>query len=404
MDDRRFDELSRRVGALALPRLPRRGVLGFLGVASLAGTLGVALEPQLAAAAKCKDEGKKCDKKKCKKKDKKCCCKNLKCKNGRCEAKGPTCLTDADFADEWINFDSTPGPDTFNAPWGIDTDPDGNVYVTDRNNERVLVFNRNGGLRDEFGEEGEGGNEFDDPRGIGFNLNNNDNERLYVADPLQNDNDDRIRRFIGDLNDQDFGSNSADLGEDTGENDISPFGVAIDPDNRVWVVNQSVPGLIFLFDRNGGFVATFEPDLTASPGDDVLDDPEGIAVFEDDDGNDFVFVADTDHNRIIKFEHVSNDRENGLEYVTEVGNSDGSSGNGNREFSQPTGLDVDECGNVWVADTGNNRISVFNKKLEFIDNFTSSLDQPTGVALGPDEDVLYVTDSANNRVVVFDLT
>jgi hypothetical protein len=45
VDDRRFDELSRRVGALALPRLPRRGVFGFLGIASLAGTLGVALEP-----------------------------------------------------------------------------------------------------------------------------------------------------------------------------------------------------------------------------------------------------------------------------------------------------------------------------------------------------------------------
>lgn len=402
MDDRRFDELSRRVGALALPRLPRRGLLGLLGGATLAGALGVALEPKLVEAKKCKKEGKKCDKNKCKKKNKKCCCNKLKCKNDRCEEKGPTCLTDANFDFAWDSFSSTPGPDDFNRPWGITTDPDGNVYVTDNDNERVLVFNQNGNLLDEFGEAGQGGNDFQNPLGIGFNERSNGNLRLYVADDAQNDNDDKIRNFEGDLDDADFGDRIASLGDDTGVNNIFPFGVAVDPDNRIWIVNQSTAGKVFLFNRDGGFVATFTPNFS-SPGEDQLREPEGIAVFEDDDGDDFVFVADTDNNRIVKFRHVSNDEEDGLEYVTEVGRSDGNSGSGNREFSQPIGLAADKCGNVWVADSFNNRIALFDKNLEFIDNFTQGFDQPTGVALGPDEEELYVADSVNDRIVKFTL-
>ena len=87
MDERRFDMLSRRVGAQLMPLLPRRGVMHLLGGTALAGLLGVL--PELEADAKknknknkkkkCKKEGKGCDKNKCKKHDKKCCCKNLKC-------------------------------------------------------------------------------------------------------------------------------------------------------------------------------------------------------------------------------------------------------------------------------------------------------------------------------------
>ncbi|MGH2618480.1 MAG: hypothetical protein ACRDJC_24885, partial [Thermomicrobiales bacterium] len=127
MDDRRFDELSRRVGALALPRLPRRELLSLLGGATLAGAFGLAANPRPAEAAKCKKEGKKCDKKKCKKKDKKCCCRDLKCKQGRCEPKGGSCRTDVSDDLEWGGFGT--GEGEFVEPLGITTDPNGNVYV-----------------------------------------------------------------------------------------------------------------------------------------------------------------------------------------------------------------------------------------------------------------------------------
>src|SRR3546814_6223457 len=68
----------------------------------------------------------------------------------------------------------------------------------------------------------------------------------------------------------------------------------------------------------------------------------------------------------------------------------------------PIGLAVDTCGNVWVADSENNRVAVFDKNLEFVDDVTQGFDLPTGVALGPDgDDTLYVVDSVNERIVKF---
>jgi sugar lactone lactonase YvrE len=403
VDDRRFDELSRRVGTLALPRLPRRGVLGFLGIASLAGTLGVALEPQPAEAAKCKKEGKKCDKKKCKKKDKKCCCNKLKCKNGRCKEKGPTCPTAADFDFDVETFN---GGDSFNNPFGITTDPDGHFFVTDTDNFRIVAFNQNGNFRKEFGESGQGDEEFEQPLGIGFNERSNDNLRLYVVDRIQNSNDRRIRDFEGDVDANDFGDQKNNLGDDTGDPNSNPIGVTVAENNRVWITNAEPTGTIFLFNRDGDFLANFEPNFS-SPCDDELQNPAGIAVFEDDNGNEFVYVADTGNHRIVKFRHVSNDPEDGLEYVTEVGrinNGNCVSGSGNNEFNQPTGLVTDECGNVWVADRSNHRIAIFDKNLDFIDDFSDDVSDPTGVALGPDGDVLYVVDSADDQIVKFTLS
>jgi DNA-binding beta-propeller fold protein YncE len=404
VDDRRFDELSRRVGALALPRLPRRGLIGLLGGATLTGALGGALlEPQPAAAAKCKDEGKKCDKKQCKKKDKKCCCKDLKCKNGRCKAKGSTCPTGTDFDFDVETFN---GSDRFNNPFGIATDPDGNVFVTDTDNFRVVAFNKNGVFQDEFGDSGQGDDEFEEPLGIGFNERSNGNLRLYVVDPIQNSNDRRIRNFQGDIGAGDFGDQKNTLGDDTGDSNSHPAGVTVDQNNRIWITNAESTGTIFLFNRDGDFLANFEPSFS-SPCDDELQNPAGIAVFKDDKGNEFVYVADTGNHRIVKFRHVSNNSDTGLEYVTEVGrinNGNCVSGSGNNDFNQPTGLATDECGNVWVADRFNHRIAIFDKNLDFIDDFSEDFNEPTGVALGPDGNVLYVVDSADDQIVKFTLS
>jgi tripartite motif-containing protein 71 len=387
VDDRRFDELSRRVGALALPRLPRRGVLGFLGIASLAGTLGVALEPQPAAAAKCKKEGKKCDKKKCKKKDKKCCCKDLKCKNGRCEEKGGSCRTDADLLDEWTSFGSTPGPDDFNSPFGIATDPDGNVYITDTGNTRVLIFNSGGALIDEFGDPGNEDDEFQEPLGIAFGEDNNGNARVYVADPGMTDLDFRLRKFRA------AETNNANEGN-LGDNELTnPVGVAVDSDGNIWVVDSD-DGQVFRYSDNGSLQATFEPD-----GQGDLSVPQGIGVFEEN-GQEFVIVADTGNDRIVKFEHVD-DSSDGLEFVDAAG----STGTQNDRFNDPVGIAIDSCSNIWVADRLNNRIQQLDKDLNFESRINnSSLNRPTGVALSPNGRRLYVVSRDNERVLEFELS
>jgi sugar lactone lactonase YvrE len=449
MDETRFDHLARRVSELMLPRVPRRGVLSVLGGVALTGAFGSTARGQDVTAAKsCKDKGEGCDKKKCDKDGGKCCCKDLKCDNGKCATKkkcknegqscdkkkcdkdgekcccngleckndtckgsGSSCPTDATFDFDWDSFSSDTGPDEFRNPFGITTDPDGNVLVTDTDNFRVLAFNQNGSLLSggEFGSEGNGDDEFRQPLGLGLNENSSDKLRLTVVDPIITDNDRRIRLFVGDVTSSSFGNPKAELGDDTGDNNISPVGVAVDAKNRIWVTDAESPGKVFLFDRDASFTASFSPTFTPDTGgDDQLNQPQGIAVVKDADGNFFVYVADTLNNRIVKFQYVSNDSSSGLEHVKDIGKSDGETGNDNGQFNRPTGLTADACGNLWVADRFNNRLQVFDPKLKFLAKLNDfdngdQFNEPTGVALNPDGDELYVVDSSNDRVVAFTL-
>ncbi len=378
MDERQFDKLTRRVGKLALPRLPRRGVMQLLGGAALTGVVGL-LPDRQAAAATCKKEGAKCDKQKCKKQDKKCCCKNLKCRNDVCETTGGSCPTEADFDLEWGSNGS--GQGDFDNPFGITTDSNGNVYVTDTDNFRVQVFDQDGNFSDEWGQQGNENEEFQTPLGIAFGQDGDGNNRIYMTDPDQSSDSRKLRRFRGN------GTHEGNLGVSASD---QPVGVAVDGDNNIWVVDTNT---VFLFDEDGVLVTSWEPDGNGS-----LNDPEGIAIFEEDNRT-FVYVADTGNDRVVKFEYVDNSAD-GLAFLDEAG----SSGSGNDRFNGPTGIVADECGNLWVADRFNNRIQQLDKNLTFESRFTSSFVEPTGVALSPNGNSLYVVSSINDRVKKFTLS
>jgi hypothetical protein len=88
----------------------------------------------------------------------------------------------------------------------------------------------------------------------------------------------------------------------------------------------------------------------------------------------------------------------------------GKKGKGKGCFSSPRGIAADEKGNVYVADSGNNRIvRLFNpkSKLEWKSTFNGVLPGERGL-LGPsrvgiDEEVnVYATDPGNQRIIVFD--
>jgi len=63
-----------------------------------------------------------------------------------------------------------------------------------------------------------------------------------------------------------------------------------------------------------------------------------------------IYVADTGNNRIQKFD------TNG-KFITDWGFP----GSGRGEFAYPFGIAVGPSGNVYVADTGNSRIQVFTQ-------------------------------------------
>ena len=78
-------------------------------------------------------------------------------------------------------------------------------------------------------------------------------------------------------------------------------------------------------------------------------------------------------------------------------------------LKNPADLETDEDGNVYIADSGNNRIIVLDRYYKYkfaIRSFTNSngipdaLANPNGVYIG--NDMIYVADTDNKRIVIFD--
>ena len=84
----------------------------------------------------------------------------------------------------------------------------------------------------------------------------------------------------------------------------------------------------------------------------------------------------------------------------------GDAGSGDGQFSRPQGLAVDASGNIYVADSGNNRIQKFTNTGVLITAWGTwgfgdgQFSNPQGVAVAPSGDV-YVMDSGNGRIQKF---
>ena len=83
----------------------------------------------------------------------------------------------------------------------------------------------------------------------------------------------------------------------------------------------------------------------------------------------------------------------------------GQSGEGNGEFDNPVGLDIDERGYIYVADTGNQRIQLFDdtgKYLQKID-LTPWKVRPVEVKALQGANRIYVSDANNHRILCFSI-
>jgi RHS repeat-associated protein len=127
---------------------------------------------------------------------------------------------------------------------------------------------------------------------------------------------------------------------------------------------------------------------TVGSGNGQLSKPQGLAL--DSKGN--VWVADTGNNRVEEFTGEG-------AYVAAYGTV----GTGNGQFSKPQGVAVDNEGNVWVADTGNNRVEVLSSTGVYIQQFgtvgagSGQMKEPTDVTTDTAHHV-YVLDAGNGRV------
>jgi len=152
-----------------------------------------------------------------------------------------------------------------------------------------------------------------------------------------------------------------------------------------------------------------------------MDDPSGLAI---DSANSRLFVADNDNNRILVYD-VST-ITNGQAAVNVLGQADFTSAGAATSqagLKGPSGLEYDSVNDLlYVADYSNNRIliydvAVINDGENAINvlgqaDFTSAgsattqsgLNNPRHIELDSVNNYLYVADMSNSRVVIFDVT
>lgn len=75
-----------------------------------------------------------------------------------------------------------------------------------------------------------------------------------------------------------------------------------------------------------------------------------------------------------------------------------------RDFDNPNDVSINlVTGNIYVADTGNNKVDIFNSNLEFLHSLGGNglFNNPNSVAINSANGNIYVADSGNNEVDIF---
>ena len=169
----------------------------------------------------------------------------------------------------------------FDVPWGVATDQEGNLYVSDTSNARIQKFKADGTPLVKWGRDGSFDGAFFFPRGVAVDFVGN----IYVADEGNN----RVQKFDA------RGSFLTKWGrEGAGPGQFkTPWGIACDALGNVYVVDTG-NHRIQKFDGNGTFLCAWG---NRGKSEGQLNFPYGIAV----DKEGCVYVVDSGNNRVLKY-------------------------------------------------------------------------------------------------------
>lgn len=208
---------------------------------------------------------------------------------------------------------------------------------------------------------------------------------------------------------------------------IRPYGVAVDADGKIYVADV---GRVLVFDKkNGNFLS-----IGNKPGTVQLKMPIGIAVSADGT----MYVSDAASERVFIYRRggefigaigsagelkspagLAIDAINGRLYVADTkkyvvrayafdGNllfSITGEGGDKGRFNFPTSIAVDSKCNIYVVDTGNSRVQVFDSDGKFIKTIGGGgkhnlFIRPKGIAIDSDGNI-YVVDAAAQKFFMF---
>ena len=280
-------------------------------------------------------------------------------------------------------------PGQFSRPRGIAVARDGSIYIADTMNHRIQHLDPSGEVFEVWGQyasvsNGEApGGTFNEPWGIAIGPDGT----VYVADTWNH----RIQHFTSD---GEF-IGMIDSAGQMGETDAfwGPRAVAVDAKGRLFVADTGNKRVV-VFNSQGQWLTEFGGfglDLG------FLDEPVGLGL----DGQGRLFVADTWNQRIQVFEEVS---ESLFHSVAEwpIGGWIGQS------LDNKPYLAVGDDGTVCTTDPEGYRVLCLEADGEFIrgwgglGNDDSQFGLPAGIAFDRSCSV-WVSDSANDRVMYFDL-
>ena len=246
-------------------------------------------------------------------------------------------------------------------PWGVTVNDSNEIFVSDMNNNRIVVFNEDGEFIRSFGQ-----NVLDWPNGV---LCDNMG-RIFVTSRINN------KIFV-------FGqSGEYILTFQNGSSLIEPRGISFDADGNVIVCDAGNECVQFIF-PDGNIFKTIGAGRLHMPFDCVCHKGK-------------VFVSDRDAHLIKVYN--SNGR-----FLYEFGTY----GTGDGELSHPTGLAVDKIGHLLVCCLENPRVQVFTLDGKFVAKFgeygqeLGQMFSPTSVSVLKSGRIV-VCEFENNRLQIFE--
>ncbi|MFQ5915162.1 MAG: 6-bladed beta-propeller [Nitrospinota bacterium] len=178
-------------------------------------------------------------------------------------------------------------------------------------------------------------------------------------------------------------------------------------------VTTGKDGRIYVADASGRRVVVYDPEgqfLKAMGGKEVLARPVGVAV---DDERGRVYVADTWAHQVVAFDQEGKvlfrigKKAEPREVPTGASDHAWNRSSEKGEFRFPTNIALDRQGRLYVVDSINFRVQVFDPGGTFLFSFGRLGDgfgefaRPKGIALDSDGHI-YVVDAAFNNVQIFD--
>ncbi|HDP69295.1 MAG TPA: 6-bladed beta-propeller [Actinobacteria bacterium] len=282
------------------------------------------------------------------------------------EAKGPVKVGGLTHLFSIYGYGPNP-EDQLSKPHGIAVDRDKNIYVTDTEHGRVLVFDKDGNYISRFGKQGDKKGEMKAPLGIAVG----DDGRVYVCDRILS----KILVF----------SERGKLIKEVKE--MMPLTPCV-ANGKLYVTTY---GHVAIFDLDGKLIQRWGQ-RGKKEGD--FEFPNGIAV--DKKGN--VYISDGNNMRLQAF-----DKDGEVLWV--VGSPPKSMRDRNRRFQLPMGLAIDKDNYLYLVDSFDDSIIIFNSKGKEITKvgergrLDGQLNWPTGIAyMG--NDVFAIADKFNSRAQV----